>query len=176
MTGQYLEEAVNLKRRYFVYHICDAITHDVRYVGRSCVPEKRFRQHLAGNVSELSRWMNTESTADRMPVLKVVGSHTSPISAAGIENRWIARISKTDKADLLFNRYFRLTRKERTLALRLLRNAPSDPRLQRLTARGDKIVNRWTGEERKAWEKILQQYRLGKNAGLERRTLNDPKR
>lgn len=66
-TGQMSESSVSL------YALCDPRTHEVRYIGRSIDPARRFRSHLRDrSVSHRTNWITNLRRAGYAPELLLI--------------------------------------------------------------------------------------------------------
>jgi hypothetical protein len=58
----------------FIYTLCDPDTMEVRYVGKSNNPQKRFYDHIAGvnKISHKSSWIKSLLKENKKPILNIV--------------------------------------------------------------------------------------------------------
>lgn len=106
-------------KMHYVYHICDPISGEVRYVGKSADPEKRLYQHYMSCQNQpLTDWLNSLRNAGTPAVLRIVFESELWNVAEDHERGWISRLARIP-GHLLFNRDFRLSFEERDTLCRL---------------------------------------------------------
>lgn len=75
---------MSTQKGHSVYHLIDPITNQVKYVGKSTNPKRRYTQHLSKLDSQQTpkrTWLEGLFARGMQPILKVVSNHASETEA-----------------------------------------------------------------------------------------------
>lgn len=77
--------------KFYIYHLVDPTTRQVRYIGRCSDPKARMRNHCneatRRQTTEKHRWINGLLAQNRMPIMVVVEVSIDPNESRAIESR-----------------------------------------------------------------------------------------
>lgn len=83
---------------YHVYYLLDPITKDVKYVGMSKNPKRRYRQHISKLdklMTDKRKWLEGLFEKKLLPEIKIVGSYDSEKEGREMEQQHVTMNKNT---------------------------------------------------------------------------------